>query len=99
VGAKTDIQISSFSTDSAIGHDFARIGRISESNTSVVLNIEPGAKGLNISPISSYIGEKERIFHGRFEVISIEKTVDIDTNSPFLNILIRQINNFVKEAK
>ena len=103
VGAKTDMQISSFSTDSAIGRDFARIGKTAEGNTSVVLDLEPGAKGLNISPISNYLSEKERIFHGRFEVVSVEQATWRDNMtgiiSPYVNVRIRQIHNFVREAR
>jgi hypothetical protein len=112
MGAKTDIQISSFSTDPEIAFKFSGRGLVERGNTSVILHLEEGAKGLNVSPISTYLSEKERIFHGRFEVLKIERTSTDkffaqyveQTLGPagqgeILNVHIRQIANFVKEAR
>ena len=107
VGAKTDVQISSFSIDTDIAERFAGRGIDAANNTSVVLNVEPGAKGLNVSPVSRYLSEKERILHGRFEVIKVHREIGGYSpkdmlGKPVPNVLhvdIRQINNFVREGR
>jgi hypothetical protein len=102
VGTKFDSQISSFSLDRVIAEKFAGRGVPGGSNTSVVLNLESGAKGLNVSPVSGYFSELERIFHGRFEVVKVERSATGITpagQGEFLEVHIRQINNFVKEAR
>ena len=103
VGSKTDMQLSSFSTEPNVAFDFAAVGKSSVRGSSVVLELEAGAKGLNIAPISKYVSEKERIFHGRFEVLSVERTAGknpfTDLTGPYVNVRIRQIHNFVREAK
>lgn len=101
-GTKFDSQISSFSTVSDIAESFAGRGVMQPGNTSVVLHLEKGAKGLNVSPVSSYIGESERIFHGRFQVLRTELIPTSDVvagKGEILHVHIRQINNFVREAR
>ena len=103
VGTKFDSGISSFSVDENLARGFAGRGSVLSDQTSVILHLEPGAKGLNISSISEGILEKERIFQGRFEVVRVERQfvrkAGYDEPGTILNVDIRQIANFVKEAK
>ena len=104
VGTKFDSEISSFSTSDDIAKSFAGKGK-QPMDTSVVLNLESGAEGFNISPISTYVGEKERLFQGRFEVLKVERITlppeyigDISPGT-ILNVDIRQIVNFQREVR
>ena len=98
-GKVYDAHISSFSTDTELSKTFAGSG--SSTDTSIIFNLEPGSRGLNIEPISAAFGEKERIIAGRFEVIGTRR-VQVGTGrraGEVLHVDIRQINTLVKEAK
>ena len=106
-GKVYDAHISSFSTRDSIAEKFAGKGiKKIESPTdevSVIFDLEPGARGLNIEPISSYIGEAERIVSGRFEVIGTRRVVTPNVEGTGregtrLHVNIRQITPLFKEA-
>ena len=101
VGSKFDSQISSFSLDKDIADAFAGSRGPGAGNTSLVFHLEPGAKGLHVGGVSSYVTEMERLIHGRFEVLRLERTAAGTVNLPneVLNVYIRQANNFVREAR
>ena len=103
VGSKFDSQISSFSIDKNIADAFAGSGGPGAGNTSVVFHLEPGAKGLKVGSVSSYVTEMERLIHGRFEVLRLERTLTDAlpgrSGNTVLNVHIKQNNNFVREAR
>jgi hypothetical protein len=101
-GMVFDSQISSFSIDAEAAGNFAGAGAM-EGQTSLVYNLEVGARGLNVQGISSYIGEAERIVAGRFEVLGTRRVVGPHPHTQIqgtvLHVDIRQINTLVKEVK
>ena len=102
-GKVFDSQIASYSTSAETSGSFAGKG-VTQGQSSVVLNIEAGARGLNIEPISTYIGEAERIVAGRFEVLGTRRVVTpnavgMGRDGTVLHIDLRQINTLVKEIK
>ena len=99
-GKVYDAHISSFSTDTQLAESFAGSG-VQAQDTSIIFNLEPGAKGLNIESVSTFFGERERIIAGRFEVIGTRR-VRVGTGrraGEVLHVDIRQINTLVKEVK
>ena len=101
VGSKFDSQISSFSIDKKIADGFAGSSGPGAGNTSVVFHLESGAEGLKVGSVSSYVTEMERLIHGRFEVLRLERTAAGTVNLPneVLNVHIRQIVNFQREVR
>ena len=102
-GKVFDSQIASYSTSENAAGSFAGKG-VTPGESSVVLNVEAGARGLNIEPISSYIGEAERIVAGRFEVLGTRRVVTPNAvgsgvEGTVLHIDLRQINTLIKEIK
>ena len=70
-------------------------------DASVIFDLQPGARGLNIEPISSYVGEAETIVSGRFEVVGTyrEMVVARGQAGEVLHVKIRQIQSLVEEVK
>jgi hypothetical protein len=100
-GKVFDSQISSYSTSAEKAGEFAGKG-VTQGQSSVVLNVEAGARGLNIEPISTYIGEAERIVAGRFEVLGTRRVVTPNAvgggvEGTVLHIDLRQINTLIKD--
>jgi SPP1 gp7 family putative phage head morphogenesis protein len=109
-GAVFDSHISSFSRiyEKAASPEFAGVGT-DQANASVVFKLQPGARGLNIEPISSYIGEAETIISGRFEVVGTYRTMSIPEGGgravgrmrvgEILHVEIRQTQSLVEGVK
>jgi len=105
IGKNFETQISSWSTSLDKGKSFAGTG-VSETEASVVFNVESGARGLNIEPISTYIsagGERERILAGRFEVLGLRREITREatarqSEAVVLHIDIRQVNTVFRET-
>ena len=101
VGSKFDLQISSFSTRREVAEKFSGYGSGGTRNPSVIYHVNPEARGLNISPVSGFLDEHERIMQGKYEVLKVyrEEKLIGGSNRTFLNIELRQIGTFVKEAR
>jgi len=102
VGKNFDAQIASWSTDTNLAADFAGSG-VATGETSVVFNLESGARGLNIEPLSVYIGERERIIAGRFEVVGVRRVPSHSlrpdgTPGTRLHVDVRQTNTLVRQT-
>jgi SPP1 gp7 family putative phage head morphogenesis protein len=101
-GSVFDSHISSFTRipEKAAESQFAGTGT-SQNYASVIFDLQPGARGLNIEPISSYVGEAETIISGRFEVVGtyLEKKVNLGHVGEFLHVQIRQTQSLVRGVK
>jgi hypothetical protein len=109
-GAVFDSHISSFSRiyEKASSTEFVG-ATTDQANASVVFKLQPGARGLNIEPISSYVGEAETIISGRFEVVGTYRTMSIPEGGgravgrmrvgEILHVEIRQIQSLVEGVK
>jgi hypothetical protein len=80
---------SSFTVDEEIGLDFAtgqaKGNKEKGARYPTLIEIEPGAKGINVSAISPW-DQKEVVTAGRFKVVRVER----DDSREFLRIVIRQ---------
>ena len=67
----------------------------------MIYHVNPEARGLNISPVSNFLEETERIMQGKYEVLKVYREEKLVGGSPrtFLNIDVRQIGTFVKESR
>jgi len=101
VGSKFDLQISSFSTEREIAEKFSGYGTGGTHRPSVIYHVNPEARGLNISPVSGFLQEHERIMQGKFEVLKIYREEKMRRGSmrTYLNVELRQIGTFVREAR
>jgi hypothetical protein len=96
-GTVYDNQISSYSKIPEKAAEFSGKGSDPD-NISVIFNIQPGARGLNIEPISAYLGEAETIIGGRFEVLGTYRveTITRGNIAETLHIEVRQIESFTR---
>ena len=95
-GTIFDNSISSYSRIPAKAAEFSGKG-LDPDNVSVIFNVQPGARGLNIEPISSYIGEAETIIAGRYEVLGTQRIQQVLGET--LHVEVRQIESFVRTVK
>ena len=95
-GSTFDNSISSYSRTPEKAAQFAGRGQDPDA-VSVIFNVQPGARGLNIEPISSYIGEAETVIAGRYEVLGTQRIQQVLGET--LHVEVRQIESFVRAVK